>query len=245
MDTWACVILCGGKATRLQGINKGEPKALLKVFGRCLLSNLIENLPDKFSEILISYSGDRQKFSEAFEMELSDSKRSKLVLVKDAVQLGTAYAVKNLHLENIDYLCVLNGDTLFDEYSSLLPEKIPECSAVFSTSFQVIGRASKVNSMESHIATDLTQDRYGQNETKDWVNNGCVTVDMEVINKLQEWRLSEGESLEKALHQMALDGHITLKLHRSSSNFIDIGLREDYLNADSIYENLINGRIEN
>ena len=234
-----CVILCGGKATRLDGINQGVPKALLNIFGRTLLSHLITNISNRFERILISYSGDKELYTNPLDEELTAWEKSKLVFEQDDLQLGTANAVTKIHTDNTGII-VMNGDTLFDEYDTIFPPSISSDNAVFSSSFQKIGRSSKLNKNEMGTFNNLSQKRLGQNNNFDWVNNGCISVDASALQKLRRTNISIGLSFEQALYQMLQAEMISIGLHRSAAKFIDIGLREDYLNAEVLYKQLIN-----
>ena len=71
-------ILCGGKATRLEGINGLMPKCLLRVDGMSVLGRLIYGLEQYLSRITVSFAGDVRIYKETLSAELSAAVMDKI-----------------------------------------------------------------------------------------------------------------------------------------------------------------------
>ena len=165
-------ILCGGKASRLQGVNGILPKCLLKVHGRSVLGHLIHHLGPKLDRITVSYHKDKQVFTDILASELEASLLLKLNFENDLCQEGTALAVQRHQVMLDTALSVVNGDTLYDDYKDIIPPDIARNQIIFSTSFQNVDRAGEVTRNKINNMIELSKNRNGGLSHKGRVTNG-------------------------------------------------------------------------
>ena len=105
-----CMILCGGKGTRLAPVTGNMPKALAKVGGQPFIYFLLEQIHQAEIRLAILCTGVG---AQQIESELGDwYKDVKLVYSRESKPLGTAGALRNaLGYANSDEILILNGDS--------------------------------------------------------------------------------------------------------------------------------------
>ena len=111
------IILCAGYSTRLYPLTLDKPKALLKIKGKSLLSNIIEKIPKEIKDIIIVSNG---KFYKNF-LEWAEKYERQIKVLNDRTSSNEtrfggigdlSFAIKK---ENInDDILVILGDNLFD-----------------------------------------------------------------------------------------------------------------------------------
>ncbi len=85
-----CVILAGGKGTRLLPLTENTPKPLVSVAGKPLLDHIVEALPTAVSELIIVTGHLGHKIKEYCGEEYAGRK---VTYVHQAEQKGTAHAL--------------------------------------------------------------------------------------------------------------------------------------------------------
>tara|TARA_B100000508_G_scaffold91084_1_gene70974 strand:+ start:6931 stop:7629 length:699 start_codon:yes stop_codon:yes gene_type:complete len=85
-----CVILAGGKGTRLRPLTENTPKPLVKVAGKALLDHIVDAIPNSITEFIIvtGYLGEqiREHCGEEY-------KGRKVTYIHQAEQKGTGHAL--------------------------------------------------------------------------------------------------------------------------------------------------------
>ncbi len=108
-----CVILAGGKGTRLNPLTKKIPKHMIKINGSPFLEILLKSLKEKGFDNFVLCVGYR---SEIIENYFKDGKKFRINLQysRENKPLGTAGALLNT-IEILDNeFIVINGDTFVD-----------------------------------------------------------------------------------------------------------------------------------
>lgn len=232
-------ILCGGRATRLKGLNKHQPKALTKIQGRSLLSILIENIATRVDEIYISHAGQKETYLNALETELSNVLLNKLQFVLDDVQQGTALAVRDFEILTDNHFCVLNGDTIYNDYEDIFPDVIHPNEVIFSTSVQTIGTGGviSVNKITKQLHYEKNRDdiNLGSGE----ITNGVISLGCNVMKTLGGVEINQGKSIEKFLLENQNNNELSFRLHQTRARFLDIGIPETFNHVDMKYQRLI------
>ena len=234
-------ILCGGKASRLKGVNGILPKCLLKVHGRSVLGHLIHHLGPKLDRITISYHKDRQVFIDTLAPELETNLFRKLNFENDPCQEGTALAVQRHQVMLDKALSVINGDTLYDDYSDIIPPHIATNQIIFSTSFQNVDRAGEVTKSKINNMIEFSKNRDGGLSHKGRVTNGVLSMGSIALSIFRNEKLTVGASLEGALLKLQYDSQISALLHKTDAKFMDIGVPEEFLNAEAYFKRLNKG----
>lgn len=232
------LILCGGKATRLRGVNGDLPKCLLKVHGRSVLGHLLHWLSPKFDRITISYFLENQVFIDTLRCELDEEILDKVYYESDPFQEGTALAVQRYSGRLGQALTVINGDTLYDDVSAITPVSIGTSEVVFSTSYQPINRAGEVMMNRTTNTIEYCKNRDGGSVHEGWVTNGILSLGADAFDVFKGMKLNVGDTLENCLFDLQNDNRVQTVLHNSTSKFIDIGVPDEYLNADEHFTNL-------
>ncbi len=110
-----CVILVGGKGTRLGALTKNTPKPLLPVGGRPFLSYLIQEAARHNFKRILLLAGFK---ADAFEPELAALRAAapgvELTVLVEPEPLGTGGALKFAAPYLDDQFLLFNGDSFFD-----------------------------------------------------------------------------------------------------------------------------------
>lgn len=232
------LILCGGKATRLRGINGGVPKCLLRIDGKPILTHLINNLGREFDRITVSYAGSLEIYSSAIVDELEAGLANRLIFAHDEKQHGTAHAVQMHSDQAAASVTVVNGDTIFSDYSGLLPDAVGTDEIVLSTSFQTVGRAGAVQQNIETGKIDFKKERDGGITQTNWVTNGVITFGASALRQFCTETVPQGLSLENAALSLQTRHELTFTLYQAKTRFLDIGVPDDFTNAETKYREL-------
>lgn len=235
-----CVILCGGKSTRLKQLKLKTPKALLSFNKETLISILIKNINPYFDNIIISYFGELEVYFQSLKKTLPKKIFQKLIFLEDTEQKGTAHCICSLseHLSN-EIITIMNGDTLFSSYTSLFPNKILQKNEVcFTICNQEVQNSSELI-LTSSEDFYFRQNRLGVSKEIKWINSGVITLGKDLISKIHPFNLKNSPSIVDVL----IDQKIICKtLNYSSAKFIDFGTPNTYLKADELLKKLIDVR---
>ena len=231
-------ILCGGKATRLEGINGLMPKCLLRVDGMSVLGRLIYGLEQYLSRITVSFAGDVRIYKETLSAELSAAVMDKINFEYDPLQHGTAMAVKNHDVRPNHALAVINGDTLYSSFDDVIPATHDAGEIVFSCSFEVVDRAGAIIIDPVTNRMSIKKNRAGGEDGQDWVTNGTLVIGSDVFSYLQGLLVNRGDSLENLLISMQGHNNINARVYQSEAHFIDIGVPDVFLDATRLFKAL-------
>jgi NDP-sugar pyrophosphorylase family protein len=105
MQTYNCLILCGGQGTRIREYNSDIPKSLLEVGGKKFIDHLISQFKEFNIILCTGYLSDH------FENLFSTSQT--INISKEKKPLGTGGAILNAlnYIDNCDSFLVINGDS--------------------------------------------------------------------------------------------------------------------------------------
>lgn len=225
-----CVVLAGGLGTRLQSVVADKPKCLADIQGVPFLYYICKYLKQ--------FQPKRVVFSVGYKMEMVmdyiESIRHEFDIdfqfAKEEEPLGTGGAILNaLPFVQTDDFFVLNGDTLFDvnlaEMLAWQKEKMADCTLALK-SMPNADRYGLVNMDEQHDIIAFEEKQAGKSG---WINGGIYCIykkGLESIPFPSKFSF-EKHYLEKFLHERSMTGFI------QDAYFIDIGIPEDYLKAQT------------
>ena len=108
MQTYNCLILCGGQGTRIREYNSNIPKSLLEVGGKRFIDHLLLQFKEFNIVLCTGY------LSNHFENLFSNSQT--VNISKEKKPLGTGGAILNAikYIDNCDSFLVINGDSYCD-----------------------------------------------------------------------------------------------------------------------------------
>jgi D,D-heptose 1,7-bisphosphate phosphatase len=111
-----CVVLVGGKGTRLGALTKERPKPLLSVGGRPFLSYLIQEAARHgFTRILLLAGFKAEAFAgELAELRAAAPAHVEIEVLVEPQPLGTGGALKFAGPKLDAHFLLMNGDSLFD-----------------------------------------------------------------------------------------------------------------------------------
>ena len=107
-----CVVLAGGKGTRLRSVVSDLPKCMAPVAGRPFLAWLLDDLREAGFDHIILSLGYKHEAVEAWVATRPD--RDSITCVVEEEPLGTGGGVRlALRQAREDAVFILNGDTFF------------------------------------------------------------------------------------------------------------------------------------
>lgn len=220
------IILAGGKGSRLKQVVSDVPKPMAPINGRPFLEFLLDKLIQfKFDRVILSVG----YMSDVIVNHFGNQYKSlSIVYVYESTPLGTGGGIKKslARLES-DRALILNGDTYADvDYDQMLRVSM------------------EVKSLVLGLARVPNVSRYGSVDVKDHIligfkekgteGPGLINIGSYVVgkNELDDFEDGLNFSFESDyLQKIYTSKHITVC--EFSGKFIDIGIPEDYLFAQS------------
>jgi D-glycero-alpha-D-manno-heptose 1-phosphate guanylyltransferase len=229
MITKEAIVLAGGLGTRLRGVLPGIPKCMAPIHGKPFLEYLFEYLINQgISKVILSVGYRKDQIINYFDDRYCPLKIEYAI---ENQQLGTGGAVKlALDYCSQDNVFVLNGDTYFS----------PDLQSIEKLHFQ---SEADVTIAVKHVPNT---GRYGLVQTDNdgriidfWkrdplsgsglINGGIYLIKKQVFNGTPEGKFSLESDVFK-------DSCLRLKMKafRTDADFLDIGIPEDYVKAQSM-----------
>lgn len=220
------IVLAGGYGTRLKAVVPDLPKPMAPIGGRPFLEILLAGLAaNGFSRVVLSLGHMADVIRNHFGAQFANME---IVYEIEESPLGTGGAVRQA-MEHVlsDHVYVLNGDT----YLAL---KASAVERLWKTFHQPIILAREVSDTS----------RFGRIEVSDgivvkfcekgiggggMINAGCYVLQRETLNS---FALGTPFSLEQDFLEAAVRRSV-FRVSVSRGQFIDIGVPEDYLRAQS------------
>tara|TARA_B100001989_G_C24546649_1_gene471261 strand:+ start:180 stop:1370 length:1191 start_codon:yes stop_codon:yes gene_type:complete len=214
-----CVILVGGKGSRLGDITKDTPKPMIEISGKPFLLNLIE-MAERFgfNDIILLASHANEVIIEYFKDYKSKDCNFRVIVEEEP--LGTGGALINAYefLEN-SFFC-LNGDSIIDgnwlSMNKYLNEESEAVVALTETDYPRRYGSITINKNKIIKFEEKTEN----NDTK-LINGGIYLLKKTILKNFPK----KNFSLEKdILPDLAIKGK--LNGVKVDGYFIDIGTRE-------------------
>lgn len=219
------IILAGGLGTRLKGVVSDIPKPMAPINGIPFLKYLLEDVHQyRIERIILAVGYKWEVIHEYFGQEFMGME---IIYAIEHEPLGTGGAIKNAmqHLNHADFF-LLNGDTFFKVDLRALETHYNKnhsdlCLALKAmTNFD---RYGTVTLKENQIIAFQEKKQM----TKGLINGGIYALNTRIFDlaKDQKKFSFETDIMESGLGQYHVHGFI------SDSYFIDIGIPEDYQQA--------------
>jgi D-glycero-alpha-D-manno-heptose 1-phosphate guanylyltransferase len=223
------IILAGGLGTRIRDLYPDIPKCMIPVAGKPFLDYLFLKLQSQGIEKVILSVGYKKQLIKKYYGKLFNN--LSIVYSDESEPLGTGGAMKKaLEYSNQECCLVLNGDSYID--------------------FNISNFFSNINFTKLNILTVMVNERsrYGalsinedNNEIRfnkgisgqGFINAGVYILNHELLNNIHKSKFSFEEEILR-------DGISTsiCNLIYSTSNFIDIGIPEDALQASDFFQDI-------
>ena len=229
------IILAGGLGTRLRSMVPDLPKPLAPIGGKPFLDYLLNYWQGQgVKRFVLSVGYKQEMIRDHFG---SKYKNAKVDYVVEQKPLGTGggllLSMKSLKL-NKPFL-VLNGDTFFNVNLSDLLDHHSTCKADITLSLVKISNNRRYSGVildkDERIIRSLEK-RSNISGSK-WANGGVYVLKPNLLKEYQD-HYPKKYSLEDELLPDLLRKNKRIAGFISQENFIDIGLPEDYRQAEGI-----------
>lgn len=231
------IILCGGFGTRLQSVLPNTPKVLAPINGQPFLSFLLEHLrAQALLDRVILSTGHLSDQIEDFVISQADSYPG-LRCIKEPEPLGTAGAVKYVvEKAQLDGpFLIMNGDTWFNAPIRTLATdcliREPGEWVVALTSMRNADRFGLVEFDASSHHIEAFKEKQQIGETPAWINAGVYLGWSQTFN---DYTLPQPCSTEHWLFPALLQDKKLYCRSFSEATFLDIGIPEDYQQAEQL-----------
>ena len=214
-----CVILVGGKGTRLGKLTKNIPKPMIDINGKPFLLFLLDMISRfGFEEIILLASHANKVILDYFEKGIY--KNCKIKVILEDKPLGTAGALINAYKQLDDSFFCLNGDSVIDgNWLSLIEYS--------GKNFDAIMALTKIKSPERYGSIDIDnniilkfneKNKFSKTE---FINGGIYLLKKKIFKNIEKKYLSlEKDIFPSLVNAKKLCGKII------PGYFIDIGTPE-------------------
>lgn len=231
------IILAGGFGTRLKGVIGDDiPKPMAPVSGRPFLEYLLTYLDKWGVERVVMATGYMHDVvSEHFGNRFKDIE---IVYSVEDKPLGTGGAVKKaMEYVNGYSVYVLNGDTYFDVNLWKLENFHRAREADICITLRKVGDVSRYGAVKINLENRIEQfTEKGKETGMGFINGGTYIITRKTFLDLD---LPDSFSLEKDYFEKYYEQQMMFGV-RCFSFFLDIGIPEDYQEAQDAFEGLIN-----
>jgi len=222
------IILAGGLGTRLKKLLPDIPKPMAPVAGKPFLYYIFDWIRKyPVDRIILSVGYKAESISKYFGNSVFDIPVEYVVEKKP---LGTGGAVK-LASERTEgnNILILNGDTWFPVDISKLNAFHIETDSLFTVALK------RMTDFDRYGTVVLDKNRILRFNEKRYCSEGLINGGIYIANRdyMASWKMPEVFSLEKDILEIEA-GKSVLNGMVFDDPFLDIGVPEDYLKAESI-----------
>ncbi len=228
------LLLIGGLATRLRPLSLSRPKCLFPLQNKPIIDYLLENLSNAgCKEAILAVNN----LVDTIENHLGEEKYGiKLHYSLEETPLGTGGPVKlaQKHLRDDDFL-VLNGDILsFIDYRALMNKHKNNKSTATLTLKQVKDptRFGVVRFGSNDAIKEFVEKPTKEEAPSNWINAGCYALSPEILDYIPA---DKKVSMEREIFPKLAEEN-KLRGYRYYGEWIDIGVPDDYLQANKILQ---------
>ncbi|MHC1605064.1 MAG: sugar phosphate nucleotidyltransferase [Candidatus Methanofastidiosia archaeon] len=216
------LILAGGFGTRLRPLTLTMPKCLLPINNRPILSYQLEMLKD-FDEVILATNYLEDKIKKYLE----NKRLSNVCINHEAEPLGTGGAILNARKLLGKEFLVLNGDIISDmDIMGLVGSGLENRTYVIaSKKIDDVSRYGLLNIENGRISGFLEKT---QQQRRGWINAGIYFLTDSIFDIIPS---NKFVSLEREIFPILAKRGL-LSACTVDGSWIDIGTREDYLNAN-------------
>jgi len=225
------IILAGGLGTRLQHLIPDLPKPMAPVNNKPFLFYILEELNHhSFKHVVLSIGYKADSITNYFGTQF---KNIKLTYSFEETPLGTGGAIKkSLALTYSDSVFVINGDTFFKvDFSGMEVQHQNQKGTVTLA-------AKPLNNFDRYGTLTIKGDRIIAFHEKKYTQQGLINGGIYLLNKsllpISSWPETfsfEKDFLETGFHRNRFIAYL------SEGYFIDIGIPEDYAQANLDFKN--------
>tara|TARA_B100000941_G_scaffold288307_1_gene264961 strand:- start:190 stop:888 length:699 start_codon:yes stop_codon:yes gene_type:complete len=226
------IILAGGKGTRLDSVSGGIPKPLIEVCGKPFIEYVLEHgIAQGIDHFILAVSYKWNLFMDNYSTNFKDKLISYSV---EETPLGTGGAVKKAFLDfDLNESYVINSDTYFKANYNKLYDTFKAHNADCGMMIKEIADTSRYGSIEIDDSNRLTTFKEKSIKSKGYINGGIYVIKKDTFDKIDS---GNKFSLESDLFENYVK-ELNIIAYKSKNKFIDIGVPEDLLKAESLIIN--------
>lgn len=219
-------ILCGGKGTRLQNLVSDVPKPMAPINKVPFLSILLNYLSKQGIQNVVLCTGYRSNIIEKY-FKNHKFKNIKITYSKEESPLGTGGSILNaLNLIEEDEFLVINGDTFFEiDIQDFYQDRFKEKDVIFGV--RTISGDNRYNFININDNLEIISIAPKQTQFEGLINGGVIRLNKSIF----ENQKIRNFSLENYLFSKISFFNTAVLI--SEGKFIDIGIPEDFLEAQN------------
>lgn len=219
-----CVVLAGGKGTRLRSVVSDLPKCMAPVAGRPFLAWLLDDLREAGFDHIILSLGYKHEAVEAWVATRPD--RDSISCVVEEEPLGTGGGVRlALRQAREDAVFILNGDTFFGVDYPAMQAFHRQSGAQATLALKPLRDFDRYGEVTLDGEGRITAFREKRPCAEGLINGGVYLLQRDALAEMPERFSLEKDYFEPKAESAGLDGF------RSEGYFIDIGIPADYARA--------------
>ena len=219
-----CVVLAGGKGTRLRSVVSDLPKCMAPVAGRPFLAWLLDDLREAGFDHIILSLGYKHEAVEAWVATRPD--RDSITCVVEEEPLGTGGGVRlALRQAREDAVFILNGDTFFGIDYPAMQAFHRQSGAQATLALKPLRDFDRYGEVSLDGEGRITAFREKRPCAEGLINGGVYLLQRDALAEMPERFSLEKDYFEPKAESAGLAGF------RSEGYFIDIGIPADYARA--------------
>lgn len=219
-----CVVLAGGKGTRLRSVVSDLPKCMAPVAGRPFLAWLLDDLREAGFDHIILSLGYKHEAVEAWVATRPD--RDSISCVVEEEPLGTGGGVRlALRQAREDAVFILNGDTFFGVDYPAMQAFHRQSGAQATLALKPLRDFDRYGEVTLDGEGRITAFREKRPCAEGLINGGVYLLQRDALAEMPERFSLEKDYFEPKAESAGLAGF------RSEGYFIDIGIPADYARA--------------
>ena len=219
-----CVVLAGGKGTRLRSVVSDLPKCMAPVAGRPFLAWLLDDLREAGFDHIILSLGYKHEAVEAWVATRPD--RDSITYVVEEEPLGTGGGVRlALRQAREDAVFILNGDTFFGVDYPAMQAFHRQSGAQATLALKPLRDFDRYGEVTLDGEGRITAFREKRPCAEGLINGGVYLLQRDALAEMPERFSLEKDYFEPKAESAGLAGF------RSEGYFIDIGIPADYARA--------------
>lgn len=219
-----CVVLAGGKGTRLRSVVSDLPKCMAPVSGRPFLAWLLDDLREAGFDHIILSLGYKHEAVEAWVATRAD--RDSITCVVEEEPLGTGGGVRlALRQAREDAVFILNGDTFFGVDYPAMQAFHRQSGAQATLALKPLRDFDRYGEVTLDGEGRITAFREKRPCAEGLINGGVYLLQRDALAEMPERFSLEKDYFEPKAESAGLAGF------RSEGYFIDIGIPADYARA--------------
>lgn len=219
-----CVVLAGGKGTRLRSVVSDLPKCMAPVAGRPFLAWLLDDLREAGFDHIILSLGYKHEAVEAWVATRPD--RDSITCVVEEEPLGTGGGVRlALRQAREDAVFILNGDTFFGVDYPAMKAFHRQSGAQATLALKPLRDFDRYGEVTLDGQGRITAFREKRPCAEGLINGGVYLLQREALAEMPDRFSLEKDYFEPHAESAGLASF------RSEGYFIDIGIPADYARA--------------